>query len=319
MVKSRKLEALLETLTEIQSQPLTHDSIAQLSQILRSNHAVAVARAAQIIGKQECHTLIPDLTATFDRLMVNPANTDPNCIGKVAIADALYRLGSGDASLFLRGIHHTQMEAVWGGTVDTAAELRGICGLALVRLNYADVLIELADLLADPEAAARSAAARAIAYSGDRQGVALLRLRIKIGDEPQVISDYVSALLALDIERSLDIATQLLQTGSPATQELVALALGESYCSEAFDILQQWWKHTSNRDLRNTALLAIATLRTDDAIQFLLAVLREGAEADVKGAIAALRIYQQNPTIWQQVQEIITDRNQSGSFTIQIT
>ena len=49
--------------------------------------------------------------------------------------------------------------------MDTAAELRGVCALGLVRMGYRDVLVELADLLMDPEAQARMMAARSLAHA----------------------------------------------------------------------------------------------------------------------------------------------------------
>ncbi|MDZ8224990.1 hypothetical protein [Nostoc sp. ChiVER01] len=52
---------------------------------------------------------------------------------------------------------------------------------------------ELADLLADPKLEAR-VAAKAIAYIRNPQGVPLLRLKTRIGDQaPQVISECFSA------------------------------------------------------------------------------------------------------------------------------
>ncbi|MEH2465502.1 hypothetical protein [Nostoc sp.] len=41
---------------------------------------------------------------------------------------------------------------------------------------------ELADLLTDPKPEARVAAAKAIAYTGNPQGVPLLRFKTRIGD-----------------------------------------------------------------------------------------------------------------------------------------
>ncbi len=80
-------------------------------------------------------------------------------LAKTAIAKALYEMEVKAESVFLRGIHHIQMEGVWGGNTDTAAELRGICALGLVRCNYRDVLDELGELLADAQAPARMMAA----------------------------------------------------------------------------------------------------------------------------------------------------------------
>jgi HEAT repeat protein len=309
MSKSRKLEAVLERLALIRTAPTTEAAMTELGQILQSKHAVAIAQAAKLIGESELTMLIPNLVQAFDRCLQNPATTDPNCHAKAAIADALYRMEAREVSLFLRGIRHVQMEPVWGGQVDTAVKLRGTCALGLVRSNYPDVMTELADLLADPESPARIASARAIAYSENVQGIPLLRLRVLAGDEPSVISECVAAMLKLDPDRSLPFAFPLLQAPAVQTQELVALVLGEARLPAAFEPLKSWWGKQSDLELRQTALLAIAMLRSDPALSFLLTLISQGRPLDAKQAIEALKIYQQDAHLWPLVQQAMTQRN----------
>jgi hypothetical protein len=313
---SRKLDALLEKLNQIQAQfsseqpakPPSEQPIAELGQILQSKYAVAVARTAKLIGRYEITELVPDLITAFDRFMTNPAKTDPNCHAKAGIADALYRLEQRAEAVFLAGIRHVQMEPVWGGQVDTAPGLREICAMGLVRMNYSDVMIELADLLADPEPPARIGAARAIAYSENPQGIPLLRLRAKIGDEPPVLAECVIALLNLDADRSLPFVGSFLHAPQPQTQELVALALGESRHPGAFELLRNWWKFNSEPDLRRTGLLAIAMLRQDQPLDFLLSLIANGRSLDAHDAVAALDLYRQDATLWGRVREAAQQR-----------
>lgn len=309
---SSKLDALLEKLNQIQAQfPTEQPSeqpIAELRQILQSKYAVAVARAAKLIGRHEITELVPDLITAFDRFLTNPAKTDPNCHAKAGIADALYRLEQRAEAVFLTGIRHVQMEPVWGGQVDTAPGLREICAMGLVRMNYSDVMTELADLLADPELPARIGAARAIAYSENSQGIPLLRLRAKIGDEPPVLAECVIALLKLDADRSLPFAASFLHAPQPQTQELVALALGESRHPGAFEPLQTWWKFNSEPDLRRTALLAIAMLRQDQPLDFLLSLITNGRNLDAHDAVAAMDLYRQDAALWERVREAAQQR-----------
>lgn len=309
MAKSRKLEAMLAQLTEIRHQP-SEQTIESLQQILRSKFAVAVAQAAKLVHERELGQLIPDLVSAFDRFLINPAETDANCHAKAGIADALYRLEYREEAVFLKGIRHVQMEPVWGGRVDTAAKLRGICAMGLVRMNYAAVLIELADLLADPESEARIAAARAIAYSGNLNGAPLLRLRALVGDEPAVLSECLAALLNLDADRSLDFVARFLHAPDPQTQELVALVLGESRLSAAFPLLRQWWEKTRESDLRRTGLLAIATLRQDQPLNFLLELVATGTPINARDAIDALDIYRHDQSLWQRVEAAVAQRGE---------
>jgi HEAT repeat protein len=311
MPKGRKLDLLLEQLTQLREEPTSEESIDQIRQILKSKQAIAIAQAAKLAGKFELSSLIPELVTAFNDGLTKPT-ADPNCHAKSAIADALYRMSYSEETLFLQGIRHVQMEPVWGGQVDTAVKLRGICAMGLVRMNYRDAMTELADLLADPEAPARIAAARAIAYSENEQGIPLLRLRSRIGDEPQVISECLAALLKLAPQKSFAFVAQFLEDPQPQTQELVALALGESRLPEAFESLRHWWGRQADPELRQAGLLAIAMLRADQAFDFLITLIAKGRELDARDAIAALKIYQQDSALWQRVTSAAEQRGDSN-------
>jgi HEAT repeat protein len=178
---AKKLEELIDSLNAVRSHPASEAGTAVLRQILESNAAIAIAQAAKVIGEAEVRSLIPDLSAAFFKFMVDGAEIDPSCKAKQRIAEALYRMDYADEGLFLQGIRYVQKESVWGGSADTAAALRGTCALGLVRMNYADVMSELADLLADEDAEARIGAVRAIAYTGNPQAVPLLRFKARKG------------------------------------------------------------------------------------------------------------------------------------------
>ncbi len=315
MAKSRKLEELTSALKQIRDDPTTTDGQTVLRRVLHSKQGVAIAQAARLVGQLELQDRVPDLVIAFEQLLQKPQTTDPGCVGKQAIAETLYRLDYRDAALFLTGIHHIQPEPVWGGQTDTAPKLRGTCALGLVRMNYPAVMIELADLLADPEPEARVGAARAIAYSGTDQGVPLLRLRIKLGDTPPLLSEYFVALLKLAPSSSLSLVQDYLYARDrlglgEATEiaEAVALALSESDHPEAFSLLRDWWQHVRDPGLRKTALLTIATLRSDAALEFLLNLITAAARPDAQDALKALSIYRQDPILWSQVQQRVKER-----------
>jgi hypothetical protein len=189
--------------------------------------------------------------------------------------------------------------------------------LGLVRINYPDVMLELADLLADAESEARIGAARAIAYSENPFGVALLRLRVKVGDTPTMLGECIAALLQLAPQGNLPLAAELLMAGRRETDlreaietaEVVALVLGESRLPEAFPLLRDWWRQTTHPELRQVGLLAIASLRQDDALAFLLQILAEGAPPDARYALEALEPYRSSTLLWDKVQAILQDRN----------
>jgi HEAT repeat protein len=310
MAKSRKLEETLAALHQLRAAPTSDAALAMLRRVLAGTSAPAVAKAAQIAGEFELAQLTGDLVAAFDHLIINPAKADPGCEAKMQVADALYRIGADDERLFLCGIHHRQMEPVYGGKVDTAAGLRGVCALALVRMHYPDALSELAELLADPEPTARSAAARAIAYTENEQAAALLRLKVLTGDtEPQVLSDCLTALLQLAPVAAVPFVARLLDTADVATQESAALALGASRLQAAFEVLRAWWDRTADNGLRRTALLAIAMLKHDAPIEFLLSLVAEAVGPTARDAIAALALYRHDDALCERVRHTAAARD----------
>jgi HEAT repeat protein len=273
-----------------------------LRQILKSKQSTAIAQAVKVIADAEIHDLIPELVAAFAPLMTNGAQTDPSCKAKQRIADALYKMEYSEADFFLQGIRYVQMEPVWGGSVDTAAALRGTCALGLVRMNYAQVMTELVDLLADSDAEARIGAIRAIAYTNRPEAMPLLRFKAHTGDpNPQVLSECFQALLNLAPADSVPLVARFLDS-SPEISEMAALALGESRHPQAFEPLKAWWHKTHDRELRLTGLLAIAMLRQDIALNFLISLV-ETSGRDREGAIAALKMYQSDEALWQRVQQ----------------
>lgn len=305
MAKSRKLESLQVSINAVRHQltPATEEALATLRDLLTSKQPIAIAQIAKLVDQHHLTMMMPQLAQEFERMLIKGGSTDPNCIAKKAIANTLYRLEYPETELFLHGIHHRQMEPVWGTTVDTAPGLRAVCALGLVRANYRDILVALADLLADPEIEARIGAARAIAYSTNPHGVPLLRLKVQLGDdEPQVLSECFLALLQLAPQQSFPLVASFLTASEAIVCELAALALGEARIPEAFAVIKQAWQRTRQSELRQNLLLAIATLRTDEAIQFLTDLVERGNLAAAQDAIAALQIYQDIDEIWKKVE-----------------
>lgn len=303
MGKSRRLEDRLAALEELRQAPTSEASRAALQRTLTTKTNHVVARAAEIVGDYQLTELESDLVDAFERFMVNGQKTDPGCTAKTAIVDALYRMEAHQPDVFLKGIGHIQLEPVYGGKEDTAAGLRGTSALGLVRINYPNVMLQLAQLLADAESDARIAAARAIGYSGNVEaGEPLLRFKALMGDtHPQVLCDCFGALLRLTPEASLSFVASFLHGDDGPVGESAAVALGESQLVQAFPFLEAAWEDTFDAEMRQTILLAIALLRHERPLDFLLELLRE-SEATAKQALAALRMYQDDDRIWQQVE-----------------
>ena len=115
-------ERKLEALSFLRCGP-SEAAIDPLRKALKDRSNYLVSKAAGLAGELGLNALIPDLTAAFDRFMVDAAASDPQCWDKNAIVKTLKDLNHDDPAVFLRGIEHIQMEPVWGGTADTAMTL----------------------------------------------------------------------------------------------------------------------------------------------------------------------------------------------------
>lgn len=302
MAKSQRLEDRLAALEELRRAPTAPETLAALQKALTSKTNHVVARAAQMTGEFQLSELEADLVAAFDRFMINASKIDPGCAAKAALAEALYRMEAAQTEVYLQGIGHVQLESVWGGKEDTAAPLRGVCALGLVRINYPNVMLELAQLLADAEPDARIAAARAIGYSGLEAGVPLLRFKALMGDaHPQVLVACFTALLELAPEPSLAFVAGFLQREDRVLQEAAAVAMGDSHLVQAFPFLETAWEDAFEPELRQLLLLAMALLRQERALDFLLSLVRRGGTRGEE-ALAALAMYRENDRIWRRVE-----------------
>jgi HEAT repeat protein len=287
-VNRRSLEETLLALRRVRGSPGTEESRQELRRVVSSEGPHAVARAAAIVGELGIEALVPDLVAAFPRFFDGLPRTDPGCAAKTAIVEALRRLEHDVPALYRRGAGHVQMEPAFGGRVDTAVDLRGASALALAETASADVLVDLANLLADPEPPVRISAARAVSVHGREAGIPLLHLKALAGDpEPRVVSECLLALLRLDARDELSFVASFLERGDEPA-EAAAVALGEARLAEALPILRAWLEPARRRGLGRAALLAIAALRRDEAVDLLLSLARDKEPPIARDALAAL-------------------------------
>ena len=301
MPPRRKVEESLAALDPVKAAPHAPESLAALRAALADRSPFVIAKAARLAGELEIAALAGELAGAFERLFPDGAAADPGCTAKAAIGEALYRIGDDAAVVFLRGIRHVQMEPVFGGSVDTAVDLRGACAFGLVRMGYRDALVELGDLLADREAPARISAARAIAYRGGQDGVPLLRLRALAGDEPEVIGETLSALLRLAGAGAVPFAARFLDHEHDQVAEAAALALGASRLEEAFADLRGWVERVTTPVLRRAGLVALATLRRDAPLDYLFALVADAPPVTAAQAVEALGLYKGHTALEQRL------------------
>lgn len=273
----RKPTRFDQQLAALRGSPTAEDIRAAL----RSKNGFLIAAAVP-------HANAPDLAEAFMTLVPDGAKRDPICRGKVAIARALHDRDEW-SDIYLTGVSCVQME----GGVDTAGELRGICGLAHARFGRPNALDVIADLLADPLTPVRVAAAQALGDAGRPDGSALLRYKLRIGDpDGEVIGAAAGALLHLQRGDALPFLTELMV---PPHEDAIALALAESRLPDALPPLRAWVARSRADTRRAIGYLALALTRA--ANDDLLAVIRDGDAPDALAAAKALATFRDDPAV----------------------
>jgi hypothetical protein len=309
MAKAESIEKQLTALSALRADPKSELARDELKKSLASKSNLVAAKAAVIITDSNQATFLPQLAAAFERFFT--AGSDKGCGAKTAIANALYSLGHNDSAAFLRGIHHVQKEASFGPAVDSAAELRGICALGLARIGYADVLLELAELLVDPEVQPRIMAVRAIAYTGSDAGSPLLRMKAMAGDEStDVTAECFSALIKLSPRKSLPFVGRFLKSEDSELVESAGMAIGNSRLPAAFEMLRAEWESHLSPDERRPLLSGIAMTRLPAAVEFLIERATEDRPAPAGDAINAMVIYRHDQAIVDRLRAIVQDRGE---------
>jgi HEAT repeat protein len=309
MAARRSLDDKLAALRALRGQTLTDEQVAELRKRLGDRSSLVVAAAAGIAGEGALHELAGELVAAFDRFLVDPVKDDKLCRAKVAIVQALDRMEHQDPEVFLKAARHVQPEPVWGGTEDSAPPLRAAALVALARAEGTGSLPILVDALADPARDVRIAAAVALGAVGTEGAGLVLRLKVRLGDsDPEVLSECLGGLLAVDPEANLPLVAESLDPGDAVACEAAAMALGRSRLAEALEPLRDCWQRSHSAELRQHVLLAIAILRRPPAIDFLAGLVASGPEPDAIAALSALRIYKEDRRLGERVAGLVGGR-----------
>lgn len=290
----RNIEAAVDAVSALRDISPEH-ALPRLRDALSDRVNLVAAKGAKIAAELQLRQLIPDLLGAFDRLFVKPAERDPQCWAKNAIAQALVDLDYREHAPYLMGARHVQMEPVWSGQEDTAQTLRGICLLALVTCHdipRAETFRILVDAMADKSQVVRVEAVRAVAEMEGEEASLLLRLKARMGDEQAAVTGQAfDSLLRLEPARALPLVKGYLVNGSAELKEEAALALGASRNAEAADILLEALPHAVEPYFRKTVLRALGASRQEKAIAFLRGLVEAGG-MDVAGAKEALALHE---------------------------
>jgi len=309
MPGKRKFEDQLAALDALRQQP-PEAAIDPLRKALTNRNNFVVAKAADLVRQLQLTQLTPELLNAFDRFMLrsgkeDPVKSDPQCWAKNAISRTLAAFEHQDAAVFLRGMHHIQLEPSYGGASDSAGTLRATCALALVQcrsLLEADLLTHLIELLGDKDKAVRAEVVRAIEQVGSPSAALLLRLRAILDsnlksrkpgqppeEEPEVLGACYSGIFRIEGPKSIPwIARFLADADDPAAE--AALAIAGTHSAQGFEVLRDRFAEESDPWFCSVLLSAIALTRQDAAVEFLLDQVRTEslqAEAAIEAILRA--------------------------------
>jgi HEAT repeat protein len=261
---SRDLEGKIAAIEGLRADP--RNALEPIRKALRDRNSLVCAKAAALCGDLLLRDAIPDLLAAFDRLLKDPARSDPQCWGKIAIVKALKDLGHDDPAVYLSGIAHRLT------FVDAESTLRGACALALVgcSLPRETILVHLADVLADPEMRVRIDAARAIAQLPGQDTMLMLRVKAQAGDrEPAVIGQCFLSLLGIEPRTSIPFVARFLTAAQEDLRFEAAAALGECPDALAVETLIARWRVERNVEMKRAIVLSLGVSRVPEAREFL--------------------------------------------------
>lgn len=261
---------------------------AALRKALGDASGYLVGKAAELCGLE----LAADLEAAFGRLLEDGAKRDPQCLGKTAIVKALKDMGHRDAGVYLRGLRCVQMEPSFGGSIDTAAVLRGSCALALTDCSLGDfeILAHLTRGLADAEKSVRVDTALAIGQLGREEGAMLLRLRVLVVDaEGEVLGQCFASLLALTPSEGVAFAGEFLSSRDADVRLEAACALAGSREVSAIGVLREFWSSIVPVETRRAVIYSLGASTLREAALWLLEIARSGNREWKGWAVEALR------------------------------
>lgn len=279
-------------------------SPANVRDALRSASGYLIASAARHATVE----LADDLGTAFARL-VGDVKRDPGCRGKVAIARAFHDLDYWHEAVFSTGVRCVQLEPSMGGPVDTAGELRGVCGLSYAHFARDEALDVLGEMLADPDRNAQLGAARGLGDAGRRDASALLRYKLVQGDaEPEVLAACCESLLHLG--DAVEFLIRLL-AHADGRAEAAALALGGARDARAAAPLVAFCEACTPEQRDRVGYLALALLRVEPATAHLLEVVRDGSAGQARAAGKALATFKEDAALAARLREAAATRDRS--------
>ena len=285
---------------------------------LGDRHYRLVAKAAAVCGERLLYDTEATLIDAYQRFLDNPVKRDAHCIAKSAIVRALVCLDCQNHQFFLAAMRYQQPEPVWGGSVDTALDLRNAGAMGLVGTSYHRAAVAVAELLNDCEAYVRIGALRALAFLPQDRAEPLLRFKALSGDpEAEVVGECFAALMKLEPDDSIDFVAEFLDHKDPEIAGYAALALGESRHPPALSAIRESFDQPYiDKEFRRLLVRAAVLQRNEPAYQWLLELAHECDVGTCEMVIHELAIYRANEKLKARLESVLNERSNPSSLRL---
>lgn len=317
----QKIEQQLHALRQLASTESSEALLTGVLSALTHKHYRLVASAAKMCEEHLLYAAEQALLMAFNRLTENAAKKDPKCIAKSAIIRALTVIDCADIPFYLRCLHYQQLEPTWGGSADSALDIRGAAAVGLANTSYPRAAMELAPLLNDPEFPVRRQVIQAVAVLKPEQAEPLLRLKAAMGDtEAEITSDVLSALIQIAPEACAEFVANFTQSDDPEIQQGALFALGDSTSEVTLQILiDKFENECILLDQRLPLVRSIALHRHEKGLTWLLTQTREGSVALATTIIEALAEFRHDQKVYSLISQTLDKRNNETLRTVLAT
>lgn len=333
MARRMTTEDHLALLRQLKIQAPSPAGIDQLRSIFHSKnvHGIAIKSATEIASRWNAKDLLPALQAAAESL--SPAHADapkrdPGCEGKEAVLRVLVEWDADIPDFFIAAAQWTQHESTWAPSPemkhskDTAAECRGLAAIGLAQTRARtpdgqDAWALLIELLVDPESATRARAAQALAIWRGPESIPILRTKAHLGDpNPEVIGEVLLALLRQDLRREWPFVARFLDHDDPRVAEAAAMALGETRNAASLPLLIRAWQRLQRDPVHTSILMAIALLRHEDSLAWLLGQIATARPHTAAEMLQALALYKGDERTVTRIGEALSERTDlAGPFS----
>jgi HEAT repeat protein len=293
-----------------------------IRQALASRHSAVIARAAALVGDMGLQDIEPELRASYGRLSAEPEKLDPVCAAMKEVVGALFSFATEASDVYLHAARHVQI-AGWDNQ-DVGAPLRGIAVQALVKTEHPAALTLATDMLMDglPPApdrddglTSRIGAAKALRALGSEASAHVLRLKVLAGDPSiEVYGECFAGMLEYS-PAWLDAVAAFLTHENDVLASMAALAIAESRPPGALDHLKQAWETQTNPETREAIINAIASLRSDEAVSFLIDLVK-GESMTALQAMSGLTLYAASESVMSQVRAAAKANNRREVYAM---